>query len=127
MENASQQAFLSFEEGALAGQRFAIDKTSIIIGRGGPDTRCDIVLPERQVSREHAEVYLRRGHYFVRDLGSKNGTYLNGQPVTDAVELYDNDTIQIAFDSLGPMQLSLWRRSNPCLASALIPSQDVYG
>ena len=32
----------------------------------------------------------------MRDLDSKNGTYLNGQPVTEAVELYDNDLIQIA-------------------------------
>ena len=96
MENPSQQAFLFFEEGGLAGQKLAIDRPSVIIGRGGADTQCDIVLPERQVSRQHAEVYLERGHYYLRDLGSKNGTYLNGEPVHKAVELYDNDTIQIA-------------------------------
>jgi pSer/pThr/pTyr-binding forkhead associated (FHA) protein len=96
MEYASQQAFLFFEEGALAGQKRAVDTLSVIIGRGGANTRCDIVLPERQVSRQHAEIFLERGRYFVRDLGSKNGTYLNGQPVSEAVELYDNDIIQIA-------------------------------
>jgi DNA-binding response OmpR family regulator len=36
------------------------------------------------------------GRYYLRDLGSKNGTYLNGRPVSDPVQLYDNDTIQIA-------------------------------
>jgi pSer/pThr/pTyr-binding forkhead associated (FHA) protein len=96
MDNMSQQAFLFFEEGALAGQKHAVDRPSVIIGRGGANTRCDIVLPERQVSRQHAEIYFERGRYFLKDLGSKNGTYLNGQPVDEAIELYDNDTIQIA-------------------------------
>jgi hypothetical protein len=96
MENGSQQAFLFFEEGALAGQKYAVDKPSVIIGRGGAGTQCDVALPERQVSRQHAVIYLKGGRHFLRDLGSKNGTYLNGQPVRDAVELHDNDTIQIA-------------------------------
>jgi hypothetical protein len=96
MEESSQQAFLFFEEGSLAGQKVAIDKQSVIIGRGGADVDCDITLPERQVSRQHAEIYLDQGQYYLRDLGSKNGTYLNGQPVTEQVELRDNDAIQIA-------------------------------
>lgn len=93
---SSQQAFLVFEKGALTDQRVPLTKGSLIIGRGGPDVRCDIVLPERQVSRQHAEVFFERGSYFLRDLASKNGTYLNGQPVTAAIELHDSDEIQIA-------------------------------
>jgi hypothetical protein len=96
MSNSSRQAFLFFEEGALSGQRLAIDKRSVILGRGGHGVECDIVLPERQVSRQHAEIYLEGGRYFLRDLGSKNGTYLNGQVVSDATELDDSDVIQIA-------------------------------
>lgn len=96
MSSPSQQAFLFFEEGALSGQRLAIDKRSVILGRGGHDVECDIVLPERQVSRQHAEIYLEGGRYFLRDLESKNGTYLNGQAVSDRVELDDGDVIQIA-------------------------------
>ena len=96
MSNPSQQAFLFFEGGTLSGQRLAIDKRSVILGRGGHDVECDIVLPERQVSRQHAEIYLDGGRYFLRDLGSKNGTYLNGKAVSAPVELYDSDVIQIA-------------------------------
>lgn len=96
MSNSTQQAFLFFEEGALSGQRLAIDKRSVILGRGGRGVECDIVLPERQVSRQHAEIYLEGGRYFLRDLGSKNGTYLNGQIVSDPIELDDSDVIQIA-------------------------------
>jgi hypothetical protein len=96
LSSESQQAYLFFEEGALGGQRFAIEKRSIILGRGGHDTECDIVLPERQVSRQHAEIYLENGRYYLRDLGSKNGTYVNGQAVLSPVEMYDGDVIQIA-------------------------------
>jgi len=96
MTDSELQAFLSFEEGALAGRKIAVEKDSMIIGRGGAGLECDITIPERQVSRQHAVIYREHGQYFVRDLGSKNGTYLNGQPVSETVELYDNDTIQIA-------------------------------
>jgi len=96
MDSVSQQAFLYFEEGALARQRLPVDKPSLIIGRGGGRLRCDIVLPERQVSRQHAEVLVEEGRHYLRDMGSKNGTYLNGRAVTGVVELRDGDEIQIA-------------------------------
>ena len=96
MESSSQQAFLYFEEGRLAGEKLPINRSSVIIGRGGRNEPCDIVLPERQVSRQHTEIFLDQGHYFMRDLGSKNGTYLNGEQVKGVVRLRDNDEIQIA-------------------------------
>ena len=96
MENPSQQAFLVFEKGALKGRRIPISAQSVIIGRGGKNTVCDIELPERQISRQHAEIYVEQGTYYVRDLNSKNGTYVNDQSVQGPVRLQDNDTIQIA-------------------------------
>lgn len=96
MEQSSQQAFLIFEEGILKGRKVPINKHSVIIGRGGRNMDCDIILPERQVSRQHAEIYLDQGLYYLRDLGSKNGTYVNDQLITEAVRLQDSDLIQIA-------------------------------
>lgn len=96
MESGPQQAFLFFEEGALSGRKLAIDRDSVILGRGGENVQCDIVLPERQVSRQHVEIFVDQGRYFIRDLGSKNGTYVNGHPVSGSVELHDSDTIQVA-------------------------------
>jgi pSer/pThr/pTyr-binding forkhead associated (FHA) protein len=96
MENPSQQAFLVFEKGALKGRRIPISAQSVIIGRGGKNAVCDIELPERQISRRHAEIYAEQGIYYIRDLNSKNGTYVNDQPVQGSVRLQDNDTIQIA-------------------------------
>lgn len=81
-------------EGELEGQRWVIEKDRMIIGRG---TDCDIVIPKRQVSRHHAQVERDDKGYLLRDLGSKNGTYVNSQPVGDEPHrLRDEDEIQIA-------------------------------
>jgi hypothetical protein len=96
MEHSSQQAFLIFEQGTLRGRRIPLNKRSLTIGRGGRNLECDIVLPERQVSRQHAEIFLDQGLYYLRDLNSKNGTYLNDQQITETVQLQDGDSVQIA-------------------------------
>jgi DNA-binding winged helix-turn-helix (wHTH) protein len=80
-------------EGELAGQQWAIDQDPFIIGRGSD---CNIVLPERQVSRHHVKITRDNGQYFLHDLQSKNGTHLNGVQVTGSAPLQDGDEIQIA-------------------------------
>ena len=57
-------------EGELEGQRWIIDQDSITIGRG---TSCEIVLPERQVSRRHVQIERDGGSYWLRDLGVRIG------------------------------------------------------
>jgi len=81
-------------DGELEGQRWVIDKEQMIIGRG---TSCDIVLPERQVSRQHAQIERDNVGYLLRDLGSKNSTCVNGEEVRDKpYRLKDGDEIQLA-------------------------------
>lgn len=82
-------------EGQLAGHKWPLDRDAIIIGRG---EESDIVLPERQVSRSHVRVGRDEQGYFVQDLGSKNGTHINGQPLSPGTlhRLQDGDEIQIA-------------------------------
>jgi len=86
---------LIIHEGEKAGQRWTIQNEEMVIGRGG---ECDLVLPERQVSREHIRIYRGTdGNYYMEDLNSKNGTWLNGKQVKAAtVPLRDGDEIQIA-------------------------------
>lgn len=84
---------LVVSEGELAGQRWAIAEDEVVVGRGSDS---DIVLPERQVSRHHLKIHYRDGRYMLEDLESKNGTFLNGQPVHGTVLLQDGDEIQIA-------------------------------
>ncbi len=84
---------LVVRDGELAGQRWTLDAEEILIGRG---SECDIVLPERQVSRHHVKILQDDGGYLLADLGSKNGTHLNGTRVQGTVPIYDGDEIQIA-------------------------------
>lgn len=88
-----EQPVLLMREGELSGQQWAIDKDEFLIGRGAD---CDLVLPERQVSRHHAKIIRGPGYFVLEDLESKNGTHLNGQQVAGSVRLQDGDEIQIA-------------------------------
>jgi len=81
------------KEGEMSGQSWILDQDTIIIGRGAD---CDIVIPERQISRHHAQVERRNRGYLLIDLGSKNGTYVNGQEVNQPYLLQDGDEVQIA-------------------------------
>jgi len=76
-------AWLVIERGRAGGKKFMLSETESEIGRwdadGGvfPDVDLDSDDPEAKVSRRHARVTLRNGEYFVEDLGSTNGTFLN--------------------------------------------------
>ncbi len=80
-------------EGPEAGQRIVIEQQPLIIGR---DETCDLVIPDRQVSRQHARIRLEADRYILEDLGSKNGTFVNGQELPGPYPLQDGDKIQIA-------------------------------
>ena len=81
-------------EGDQEGERWTLNDETTVIGRSYD---CDIVLPERQVSRHHAEIERDDGGYLLHDLGSKNGTFVNGERVRgEPYRLNDGDEIQIA-------------------------------
>lgn len=90
-----ESAMLVLQRGSEAGRRWPLDRARpLTIGRA---EECDIVLPDRQVSRYHARIAWEGDHFQVLDLGSKNGTHVNGQELhSDPVPLSDGDEIQIA-------------------------------
>lgn len=53
-----------------------------------------LIIPDLALSRHHAVVQSRDGRYEIEDLGSRNGTYVNEQPVRDPVRLEDGDQIR---------------------------------
>lgn len=73
----------------------AIGTRHLSLGRG-PDN--DLVLPSPQVSRHHAIVWYSEGQVMLRDLGSANGTFLDGDRVTDAVTVPYGATIRLGED-----------------------------
>lgn len=76
-----------------ASQRWLLDAEVAVIGR---DDDNSVVLADREVSRRHAEIRNDGTQYVVRDLGSKNGTFVNGTRVTASLALRDGDEILIA-------------------------------
>ena len=80
------------QEGPLSDQRWPLART-VVLGR---DTTCDIVIPDRQVSRYHARITPTQEGMILEDLGSKNGTHCNGTLLTAPLVLQDGDMVQIA-------------------------------
>lgn len=75
--------------GTISGKMFPVSHT-LIVGR---DPSCDIAVVGSHVSRRHAEIGLRGQRLFVRDLGSSNGTFVNGKRVEDC-ELHHGDEVK---------------------------------
>jgi pSer/pThr/pTyr-binding forkhead associated (FHA) protein len=79
-------------QGPLEGKRWFL-KEDLLLGR---DPGCNLMIEDRQVSRQHARLTSQKAEFLLEDLGSKNGTYRNGDLVIEPVMLADGDIIQIA-------------------------------
>jgi hypothetical protein len=85
---------LLVQEGASPKTQWPLLKTAMIIGR---EADSNIQIDDRQVSRRHAEIVCTAQGYTLRDLRSKNGTFLNGEAVTNQPRLMRNgDLIGVA-------------------------------
>jgi EAL domain-containing protein (putative c-di-GMP-specific phosphodiesterase class I) len=80
-------------EGSLRDAQLALISLPCKVGR---KTSLPICLPLASVSSTHAEFYLDGALLMVRDLGSTNGTFVNGRRVTDCKSLYEGDMVQFA-------------------------------
>lgn len=70
---------------------------AVVIGRRAD---CTVVLPSNTVSRRHAQIWRDGDDYFLSDLGSTNGTLLNGEPAIGAERLHDRDEIAVGIYKL---------------------------
>jgi hypothetical protein len=87
-----QYPVLVAQQGPLEGRRWNIS-SDLTIGRA---MECVIQIDDRQVSRIHARVTLRKLSIDLEDLESKNGTFVQGKPITGKVTLEDGEVFQIA-------------------------------
>ena len=85
------------EPKAARGQAYALNR-EITIGR---DTKCTITIPDDTfVSSLHARVFDHEGQPVIEDLGSTNGSYLNGSKVAGIKLLHPGDRVQIGYTVL---------------------------
>ena len=85
-----------FSDGNGEPRRVTIEQCPFRIGRA---ETADLRIESVQVSREHAEIFERHGMWLVRDLGSTNGTHVNGKQITETL-LSDGDILKVAESEL---------------------------
>ncbi|MDO8268179.1 MAG: FHA domain-containing protein [Moraxellaceae bacterium] len=88
--------------GAISGKMFLIDGTTVL----GRDPGCDIIITGPHVSRRHAEISIRSGQLWMKDLGSSNGSFLNGKRSEESM-LKHGDEVKfdaVIFKVVGPSE-----------------------
>jgi DNA-binding response OmpR family regulator len=107
--------------GALSGRRYALESEVTLIGRGED---CTVQVTDPLASRRHAQIRREPWRYLLEDLGSRNGTLVNGEAIAAAYHLRHGDTIHVATtplrfedpnatlpmtrESLKPLHLPVW-------------------
>jgi pSer/pThr/pTyr-binding forkhead associated (FHA) protein len=76
----------------LDGKRLVVGPTGATLGRS---RQCDVVVNDPNVSREHAEIRPRGGSWILNDLGSTNGSVLNGRRIDAPEVLKRGDEIEL--------------------------------
>ncbi|MBL8116193.1 MAG: FHA domain-containing protein [Anaerolineae bacterium] len=89
----SERPILIIQDENQPPRHWPLSKDDVILGR---DEECDLPLPIRQISRQHIRIYRQGELYFVEDLDSKNGTWVNGLQLKGSRELHDGDEIHVA-------------------------------
>jgi pSer/pThr/pTyr-binding forkhead associated (FHA) protein len=79
------------EETPLERRKFPL-KEETVIGRA---PHCQFCIQDEFASQLHSRIFLHQGSYFIEDLGSTNGTFVNGRKINYPVELRNGDRINI--------------------------------
>ncbi len=80
-------------QGEALGEKYSLGSTPLVLGRSPDD--CQIVLPQEDVSRKHAQICLTQGVCYIEDLKSRNKTFVNNREIVSRTALKDGDRVKI--------------------------------
>jgi len=105
-------AVLVFTQGPLTGQRLELEE-ELVIGREG----AAVTVTDSELSRRHAAVRPVEGGVEIEDLGSLNGTFVNGRRIDAPTRLVGGDSVK-----LGQSVLELEAAGAPAMVAAAVPA-----
>jgi len=132
MGSGPPAASLIVRQGAQAGMSFPLSGGQVIIGR---EEGMQIVLQDPESSRRHARISWQGGQFVIEDMGSTNGTFVNGVQLTSPKVLSPGDSIgigqtalvfQMAGAPVGPAPMAP-PQAAPVYAAAEVPDSDSGG
>lgn len=91
-----EKAFILFIAGPLIGKMYLLDQSETIIGRADD---VDISIADARISRHHVRLLIEEGQVIIEDMGSTNGTFVNGERISRC-PLRNNDRIHLTSDTL---------------------------
>lgn len=95
--DARDRALVTITEGEGAGRVIALGDA--MVSTLGRSEECEIAIPDNSLSREHARIAHVAGVFMFKDAGSKNGSFVNGVPAKEGIQLKDGDRIQLGSNS----------------------------
>jgi serine phosphatase RsbU (regulator of sigma subunit)/pSer/pThr/pTyr-binding forkhead associated (FHA) protein len=89
---------------------YVLESDSVVIGRS---SSAGLTLVDRSLSRQHSRIFRQGGQTLVEDLGSRNGTLLNGRPVEGPTAIRPGDTIRLSGSVLSVLDVERGRLDSP--------------
>lgn len=86
-------ASLRFQNTSRTGEVVKLESGDTIIGRNA--SQCDFTIHDESISRRHVRIFKQDGSYFVEDLNSLNGTFVNDFPVEESCRLFNRDILRL--------------------------------
>ncbi len=118
LDQGGTRALLVVLSGPAIGHTYSIGPDPVMLGRGEGS---EVLIPDPGISRQHARIEVRGDRFYVVDLGSTNGTLVDGVRIRDAEPLRDGNRIQlgsrsiIKFSMMDSLEAAVQQRLNDAI------------